>query len=143
MPAFLLAFGLVARRQLAVSTPLWLSAAVFLRWAISFVQPGWNAQLVDRFLSDTPPLPITVGKAISLVSLGSDLLYSIGILVLLAVAVAEFTERTRDRLNWGDGRLVSWLSRLNPVRTWLWSFALALVALGSLGPGVVTYLLSD
>lgn len=142
-PLLALGVGLLTRRQLGVSGPLWIAAAMVLRWIPWFLHPGWTTKLVDRFMTDTPPIPVSVGTAVTLISLGSDLLYSVALLVLFATAIAELVESTRTRVDWGGGRFVSGLVLFLPRRGPLCAFALALAAVGSLGPGIALLLLTD
>ncbi len=137
-----LSFGLLTRRQLGISTPLWIAAITALRLFVSLFYPGWNTQLVDRFMTDTPPLAISVGEAITLISLSSDVLYTGALVVLFATAMAELVEETRGRVDWGNGKFVSALLVLCCRRTQLCFVALALGAIGSVGPGIATLLLS-
>lgn len=137
-----LGFGLLARRQLGMSAPLWIAAAVALQWALGLLQSAWNTELVDRFLTDTPPIPTSVGTAITVVALGSDFLYSSGLLLLFAVAMAELIECTRSRVDWGSGRFLSGLVLLFHLRTQLCVVGLALAGIGSLGPRIAAFILS-
>ena len=138
-----LGFGLITRRRLGVSAPLWIAAVMLLHWALGLLHPGWNVQLADRFMTDTPPIETTVGAAVTVVSLGSALLYSTALLLLFAITMAELLHSTCNWVDWGHGRFIAWLGALVPIKTQLCVAALALAALGSLGPGVIVLMLSE
>ena len=39
-----LGFGLITRRRLGMSAPLWIAAAMLMHWAFGLLHPGWNTQ---------------------------------------------------------------------------------------------------
>ena len=126
-----------------MSTPLWIAAVMALRSALGPLHSRSNTQLVDRFITDTPPVAVSVGNAIAVVSLGPDVLYTGALLVLFATTMAELVQCTQTRVDWGSGKVVSGLLLLFPMKPQLCLVALALGAIGSLGPGIAAVLMSD
>ena len=137
----LLGYGLSAHRRLGVVAPLWLCGATTLHWAAGFLQPRWMQLLADRLNALGPPTTASFGQITSTIFYGSDLLYSFALLMLLAVAMAELVESTQACVSWGDGKLVARIGLIIRLRSRLCIAAIALVAIGSCGPGIAILLL--
>lgn len=142
-PALALAVGLVTRRQFQIVTPLWMAGALMVGGSLGLLTTSWNAQIVERFLAQDPPIAISLGEAVSLLSMGFAFLNSVAFLMLFSLLVGELIAMTRDRLDWGGGRLVGFLPALVTWRTPIGVVAVVLVAIASLGPAITASLLAD